>query len=228
MNIFFETLKPSDYIAILSSFSWAFFAFIFFIIGESILEDRRKIKDVIDELERIDEFMTDLLYFSEINIRETEDINRVVSPITILLNKFTILPLDNGLYRKLAEFRVRWTIVKFVIHLRVLNMDLVRMNEYITNLNEFSKIAIKDQLESKYLETMTHNFEQLKNNFQKLIENINKIKEDSDGIRAEIHFTLSLLKSPFIKRLYIKTRLMLSEKFRESEIQRILDSIKKV
>ena len=223
---FLTKMNVADFVTVASSFLGAFFAFVFFLLGEWMLSKRKERKELITNLKIVEEQIVDTIYYSLVNVKECENILATENPISISLNAFVPFPLENGLYRDVEKIKVREPLVMFETHLRIANIDMQKMGQYIAILNELSLEAMRNQLEEKYQDTLGVNHKKLKENVKKLQEHLSAIQEKRERVLAEILFTISLLQANSLRRGCLNVILRLSKEYREQRIQKILSSNK--
>lgn len=222
MYDFLTKMDVADFVTVASSFLGAFFAFVFFLLGECILSKSKERKQLIANIKIVQEQIMDTIYYSSVNVKECENILATENSISISLSAFVPFPLENGLYRSLEKFKVREPLVMFETHLRVSNIDMQKMGKYIDILNELSLEAMQNQMEEKYRDTLGVNHQKLKENVKKFQEHLSAIQEKRGRVLAEITFTINLLQGNLFKRGYLNARLRFSKKYREQCIQNIL------
>lgn len=222
MYDFLTKMEVEDFVVIASSFLGAFFAFLFFLLGERILSKWKERKEIIEELKRIYEYVVDSLYYSVVNVNECDGILKATNPIVVTLNAFVPFPLGNGLYRSLGKFKVRESLVYFETSLRFCNIRMNKVGRYVDMLNDLSMDAMKNQIEDRYQVTMDVNQQKLKEDTETVRKHLEDIQKKREHLGAEIIFTLKLLQANWVKRVYVYGMLNISKTYRERQIQKIL------
>lgn len=228
MYDFLMKMTTGDFITIVSSFFGAFFAFLFFLLGEWIVSRRRKTNEVIEELKMAEEHIIDAIYYLLVNSRECENVLASDNPITVTIHTFILFPEGNGLYKILESLNVRESLIRFNTQLRIANIDIDKVNKYISILNLWASDAMKNQLEIKYQDTLLSNQQKLKENIKTLLEYLSRIQGVKDRVLAEINFTLNLLQANWFKKSYVSARLRCAKSYREKQIQKILSKYEEI
>ena len=222
MSSIINSLSNSDYIPIISAFFGAFFAFVFFVIGQLWISTSKERKKIIGDLEKMKEYTAMQTYFFEQNIQNFKNLEQV-KPISILLNKFKLFPIEECIYQKLGKFKLTESALKFVVHLRVINEDIKTLNNWIDHLSEFSKIAMLEKREGEFSETMAKNTDEFQNKAKIIKEHMESTQKKINPLIAEIDFTIKYVKSGFWYKGYFIIRARLNKKFREEKIQKSLE-----
>ncbi len=220
MDLISEVLKIIDK-DISSAFFGAFFAFIFFVVGQLWISTSKKKEDLISELKRIKEYVVLQIYFLEINIRNCKNISEL-KPISILLNEFNFFPIENAIYQKIGNFEVTNSILRFIINLRILNEKIRELNDWIKILSDFSKVAMLENRQSEFIKTMTENIEKIKNETRILEKDLRDQKSKVGYLSAEIELTLKYVNSIFIVKWYLIIRSKISKEFRDIQIKKLV------
>ena len=78
MSSIINSLSNSDYIPIISAFFGAFFAFVFFVIGQLWISTSKERKKIIGDLEKMKEYTALQTYFFEQNIQNFKKITYTI------------------------------------------------------------------------------------------------------------------------------------------------------
>ncbi|HUV80997.1 MAG TPA: hypothetical protein VMW21_00530 [Patescibacteria group bacterium] len=212
------------YIQIIAAFFGAFFAFCFFILGETIISSLRKKKKVIAELERIEEYIALQIYFLEINIKNYEVIMKgfKLKPISICLNQLYFFPIEEFIYQKISNFKVSENILKFIIKLRLFNTNVMTFNRYLKIHSDLSKDTMLKRAEQDFLKTARENVDKIRNETSEFLTNMKKAREDISPLIAEIRLTLKLIRSFFWIRWYFLLKTKLDPEYRKKKIQELI------
>ena len=220
MSSIINSLSNSDYTQIISAFFGAFFAFVFFVIGQLWISTSKERKQIIADLEKMKEYTALQTYFFEQNILNFKNLEQI-KPISILLNKFKLFPIEECIYQKFGKFKVTEPALKFVVHLRAINEDINTLNNWVDHLSEFSKIAMLEKREDEFSETMTNNSAEFQKKASVVKQHLESTQKKMDPLIAELDFTIKYVKSGFWYKGYFIIRARLDKNFRERKIQKL-------
>ncbi len=206
---------------VVSAFAGAFFAFVFFVIGESWLSSKRRSSKIIFTLKTIREYIAFQIYPLEINTKIARETIAIEKPISIFISRFLLFPIENQGYSKLDKYKVTGSILKFVIDLKLLNESVASLNSNIQELSDFSRVAILEKQEDEFQETMKENLNILKNNVQKFSKHLESTRSKITPLLIEVDFTLWYEQSYFWQKNYFKFRQRLDSAYRDKIIQKM-------
>lgn len=218
----FSSLDNSDYIQMATAFLGAFFAFVFFVLGELWISSSKERKKLISEIERMKEYVALQIYFFEQNIRNFENTAQI-KPINILLNEFKLFPVEECVYQRIGKFKVTESILKFIVHLRALNEDIKTLNSWIKELSDFSKVAMLEKREDEFSETMKKNTEEFQKKAKVVQEHMQSTQAKVSPLIAELDLTLKYVKSGFWYKWHFLFRVKTNAQYRERQINKLIN-----
>ena len=204
-----------------SAFLGAFFAFCFFMIGQYWLASSQKNKETSSYLDALQEYIATQIYYFETNLQVC-NLLAGMSPISITLNEFSIFPIENAVYQKLTGYQVSESIIKFIVHLRVLNESMGVINKWLGELSSLSRVAMLEKREDVFKDTMGNNTTELKEKVEKVREQIVATKAKISTLNAEIEFTKRYIQSPFWKKWYILIKMKSLPDYRSKQIAKMV------
>jgi len=203
-----------------SAFWGAFLAFCFFIIGQYWLALLQKGAMAMSYLDTLKEYISTQIYYFETNLQIC-NLLAGMSPISITLNEFNIFPIEDAVYQRLTGYQVSGSIIKFIVHLRVLNESMRVVNKWLDELSSLSRIAMLEKREDVFQDTMDKNTTELKEKVEKVREHIISAKAKISTLNAEIEFTKRYIRSPFWKKWYILVKMKSSPDYRSKQIAKM-------
>jgi len=222
MQGLFNSLQLSDYVQMLSAFLGAFFAFCFFVFGQFCISSSKEKNNNITNLERMREYVVMQIYFFESNIQKHKNIIDNIAPIGVSVNELSLFPIEEGVYQRIGGFKVVKSIMKFIVHLRVLNENIRVFNKWLNELSEFSRIAMLEQREHDFSKTMSENVERFKKEAEKIYNHMTFTKETIDHLLAEIDFTEKYVRAFFWTKWYISLKIYFDSAYRDKQIEKIM------
>jgi len=88
-------------------------------------------------------------------------------------------------------------------------------------LSEFSRIAMLEQREQDFSETMEKNVGEFKKEARKIYDHMVSTKEKIDNLLSEIDFTERCIRSFFWTKWYMNLRAYFDSKYRDKQIEQI-------
>jgi len=210
-----ESLQLADWIQIIASFSGAFFAFVFFIIGESWLSKRRVRIELIEELFSIKYYLASLLYYFEMNMATHASLVKSLKYDSINHQRLLVIPIRESSWRILRNCRVSGSIEMLYVFLKVINNNVDQYNELLKTLSHFAEIATVENRKDEFRVSMVENIENFKVESTKFYDLLSGQKIKLTQVIDEVDFTLNYFRYIPIKRLYYYIRIRLNESFRE-------------
>ncbi len=219
-----ESLQMSDYIQFTSAFLGAFFAFVFFALGHLWTSSRKERKNAIADIGRLQEFMAMQTYYFETNLLIYENLIKSENPIAINLSGFTAFPIEEYFFCKLNKYQVSLSLMRYIVDLKVLNADIESLNKWLAELTDFSRIAMLEQKEDHFRDTLTDSAKKFKEQADKLKSHLTSTKEEVPRILAELALTQDYLRSSIFRRFYIKLRTYFDDTYREERLKKFMNS----
>lgn len=218
-----ESLQVEDWVQIIASFSGAFFAFVFFMIGENWLSKRRLRIELIEELFSIKYHLASLLYYFEMNMLTHASLVKGLKYDGINHQRFLPIPIRESSWRILRNCKVSGSIEMLHVFLKVINNNNDQHNELLKTFSHFAEIATVDNRRDEFRISMVENIENFKVESTKLHALLSKQKIKLTQVIDEVDFTLNYFRYMPIKRLYYYIRIRLNESFREECIAKARD-----
>lgn len=218
-----ESLQVEDWVQIIASFSGAFFAFVFFMIGEGWLSKRRVRIELIEELFSIKYHLASLLYYFEMNMLTHASLVKSLKYDGINPPKFLPIPIRESSWRILRNCRVSESIEMLYVFLKVINHNIDQYNELLKTLSHFAEIATVENRKDEFKLSMTESIENFKAESTKFYDLLSKQKSKLIQVIDEVDFTLNYFQYMPIKRLYYYIRMRLDKSFREECIAKARD-----
>lgn len=218
-----ESLQVEDWVQIIASFSGAFFAFVFFIIGEGWLSKRRARIELIEELFSIKYYLASLLYYFEMNMATHASIVEGLKYDGINHQRFLPIPIRESSWRILRSCRVSGSIEMLYVFFKVINNNIEQYNELLKTLSHFAEIATVDNRRDEFRVSLTENIEKFKAESTKFYDLLSSQKSKIAQVIDEVDFTLNYFQYMPIKRLYYYIRIRSNESFREKCIAKARD-----
>ncbi len=212
-----------DLIQIISSFLGAFFAFVFFIVGEYLLTKQRTRKAVLDELFAMKYYFAGLLYFFEMNLLYHRTIVEELKYDSITIQRINAFPLRETSWQSLKHLKVSSSIEYFLIHLKVLNQEIDTYNKVLDIYSRIAEVATVENRKSEFEQSMAENIHRFKVNKEHLAESFSSNKQKLIAVIDEVDFSLNYLQYNFPKRLYYHFRIKMDPSFRDLCIQKAHD-----
>lgn len=205
---------------IISSFLGAFFAFIFFVIGQYLIRSNEKKDKKVDNWNFIKEFISLQIPIIILNKTKAEEFNSIDinKPIQIFVKRFELFVVDNFFYTKINNYKILGTVIHFWSYLKILNEDFKILNDTVANLSNFSRIAMIENKEKNFEQTMKNNLEDLKKKTKIIYDRINEVEKKPGSIIDEINFYLWYEGSYFWNKYYFRFRYKLNSSYREKMI----------
>jgi len=206
---------------IISAFAGAFFAFVFFVVGESWFASTRKRDEFVFTLDVIKEYIAFQIFTLEANIKIAQGISVIEKPISIHIDRFQMSPIENQIYSKLRRYKVTSSILEFVVHLKALNESVITLNTNLQELSNISKVAMLEQREVDFKETMDQNLIDLKDKIERFSKHLKSTRSKITPLINEINFTLWYEQSYFWQKIYFRFRQRLDLTYRDKIIKKI-------
>lgn len=216
----FEALDLSEWVQIASSFFGAFFAFVFFIIGEKWLANRRAHTELIEELFSVKYYLANLHYYFEMNLAVHPTILAGLAHDSITRSKLLQFPIRESSWKILRNCKVAESIERTYVFLKVINNDIEQYNELVQTFSRFAEVAAIENKQDAFRESMTKNIEKFKADKQKIPTLLKDHALKLNGVIDEVDFTLNYLQYFLPKRLYYRFRIKLDPSFRDLCIQK--------
>ncbi|OQB93203.1 MAG: hypothetical protein BWX82_00602 [Parcubacteria group bacterium ADurb.Bin115] len=205
---------------IISSFSGAFFAFVFFVIGQYLIRYNEKKDKKLDNLNVIKEFIAMQIPIILLNKKKAKEFNDIDTnkPVQVFIKRFEPFVIDNFFYTKINKYKVLESIVHFWSYLKILDEDMKTLNDTINDLSNFSRIAMIEKKEKNFEETMKINLEDFKEKTKIIYDRIEEIEKTPESIIDEINFYLWYERSYFWNKCYFGFRYKLDKDYRKKMI----------
>ncbi|MCK4635881.1 MAG: hypothetical protein KAT32_03380 [Candidatus Moranbacteria bacterium] len=215
---FFDVLQNKDYfkifITVLSSFLGAFFAFCLFVFSERIKEKNER----INILNAIHEYLAMFNHYYSAFLEKSEFIKEIEVP-SITLHRLGIFPIEEYVFQRLPNFKVSSSLIVFISRLRLLNTDIVVINEFIQIVSQISKDVLCQREENNYKDTLEDNKEKLFESIDKILENLEKLKKENSILLAKVIFTKKYEQSSFFKKIWFSLRFRINPEYRKKKIK---------
>ena len=214
---------------IIGSFAGAFFAFLFFVVGQCWIKSNEKRDEMISNLDAIKEFVAMEITTIIFNKNKANELNNfdINKPIQIFVKRFELFVVANFFYTEINKYKLLESVIKFWASLKILNDDITTCNDTIKELSDFSRIAMIENKEKDYEQTMKANWEDLKNKTKMLLKSMEEIEKIPQEVISELNFCLWYEQTYFWNKFYYKFRYKCNKDFRKKMIDKIANKFKK-
>jgi len=206
---------------IISAFAGAFFAFIFFVIGQLWISSNKKRRESIRCLKLAKNYIIFQLHPIEINKKLANNILEIRQPIMIHIKKFHVLPIEYDIYSKIDEFgyRAGLSVSSFISRAKILNENIDVLNSYMEELSDFARIAMLEKREREFEKTMDENLKELHDGVRTVLQSLELMEKKINPVTDEIYFSLWYTRSYFWQKIYFKFRQKSDKHYREKIIK---------
>ncbi len=216
-----DYLSQINWLPFISSFAGAFFAFLFFVFGQTWISSLMKREELIVLLERLNEFVALQIYQLEMNLLIIKSVKEINESVGIFLKRFTLFHIEKFNISKMLKYKVVGDVLKFVVHLEVANDNVNMLNNTIDVLNDFSKVAILENRVDFFNKLLGENIIVLKDNSEKFSNQIKIIKDKIDPITREIHFAIWYSQLKFWEKWYFLVRVNFCSEYKDKKKEKL-------
>lgn len=201
----------------LGSFIGAFFAFLFFVIGDTWKQNKQKRAIAINTLNIVREILfRHMTLFSILDTAQSGIFKG--EAMSVNLHVLPIFPIEKNILPSISHLQIIKSIYSYFARIELINDDISGINRFNAEISDLAKYAMLKGNEEIYKETLEKNFVKLCEDVKKNKESASASKIINDDLFDELYWTIKYLKSNFARRAYIRLRIKLSPKYKEKMI----------
>ncbi|MCA9375878.1 MAG: hypothetical protein KC925_02340 [Candidatus Doudnabacteria bacterium] len=220
MISFFSSLSTAEWVALISSFLGAFFAFLFFILGDNWKQKKQKKEHAIRALNTVREMLFRHMTLFHA-LKKDQSAIKKRDAISINLQVLYTFPVKIDVLHDISHLEIRNSIYIYAARIELMNQNIQAINRQNALLSDLGRMAMLEGKVGEYENALKAS----NADFKGIVECNEDFASETDKAMSELLDELGWIikqsKSNVFKRIYTYLRMRLNVEYKSKTIEKI-------